>query len=306
MIPRHPTVAAQTWRLAAALAITFAACQRREAVDLRTPLHLGSAEQWAFSTHPQLVLSAEQLRAMTSATFLATGLFALGSANEASARAVLRVMAVEAQPIVGNADQVHALVRVRVEYIPAGGDERNTIIAVASGTARGRRDSATSTACDTAIDRAVLQVTSELQGDTKSIDALLTDLGSGDPSRAGVALDRLAAKRHAAAFEPLVKQLRDEDPDAALRALSALVVYNDVRTVRPIIEEAERRDFSFQLEALYALGSIGGDEAEAYLFMTERGHNDPRAQVVAGEALILAERRSNRARPNPAVPELPR
>jgi ribosomal protein S9 len=277
------------------LAITFAACQRREAVELRTPLHLGSNEEWSFATHPELSLSAEQLRTMTSNVFLATGLFVASPTSNASSRGILHVMSVELQPT-GAANEVHAQVRVRVEYIPAGGDENNTIIAVASGTSRGARDASTALACETAITRAVQQITSELQGGLKTTDNLVADLSSTDSSRVSVALDRLAAKRHAAAFEPLIRQLRENDPDVALKALSALVIYNDQRAVRPIIEEAERRDFSFQLEALYALGSIGGEEAEAYLFMIERGHADRRAQVAASEALILTQRRANRAR----------
>lgn len=114
-----------------------------------------------------------------------------------------------------------------------------------------------------------------------------------DPERApDHGLERLVIRRDPAAFEPLLRQLHEGETEQSLAALSALVAYDDQRAVQPIIDESERRDFAFFLEALYALGSLGGEQAEAYLETIRSGHADPRARAAAGEALVLAGKRA--------------
>src|SRR5216684_3697144 len=82
--------------------------------------------------------------------------------------------------------------------------------------------------------------------------------------------------------------------DAAIRVLSdrknpavrgGLVALHDVQAVPPLIELARGKDPSFLREILFALGAIGGEEAQAYLFTVSQGHDDPDIRHVAEQAL---------------------
>jgi hypothetical protein len=287
--------------------LTLAACQRRESVDVRAPLFLGSEEEWSFSTHPELSLSPEQLRSLTARLFESTGRFLIVSSATASdaARCNVRILSVDSQAVPDAApEQATVQVRVRLEYLQHTGEDLNPLLATATATSRGVRDQAGAAATETALARAVQQISFELQASSKTDDELVADLHSPESFRSAAALEHLAARRHPAAFAPLIKQLQQDDAEVSLRALSALVSYDDPRAVRSIVDEAERRDFPFFIEALYALGSIGGEDAEAYLFTVQSGHADPRAQATATEALNLVHRRAaigKRARAEPTA-----
>lgn len=281
--------------LAAALA--NAACQqRRETIDERTPFSLVSESEWTFSTHPSLALGATDLRELAGRALQNSGRFVPlgGSGDESSvrsplvARAFAEVLSAEVTPTTEN--NVSVDVRVRFQLVPPLSDDPAGIVAVGAGAAKGLTGDASRTAVLLAMGHALEQIAAEQHGQARGNAELVADLTSSDPTHVDVALGRLAARRHPASFAPLVARLRSPDIDVAQQAVAFLVSLNDPRAVRPIIEEAEQRSLTFRIEALYALGSLGGDEAEAYLF-TLTSDPDVRVRNVASEALSLAKRR---------------
>lgn len=282
--------------------LLLVACQRRDgAIDERTPVSLGSNAEWTYATHPSVPLAPDELRDLTRRALEATGRMAAvspapGEDSALSAHVLVRLLGADvlSEPTLepGHAPVVAVHARLRLEFRPPLSDESQTVVVVAGGNARGTASSAARSAVETALGRALEQVVAVVQGRTKSDDELVADLAGADTARAQTALEQLASRRHLAAFVPLVQQLRADDADGALRALGSLVVLEDPRGVRPIIEEAERRDLAFLLQAVYALGSLGGEEAEAYLFTVDSGHPDARVRSAAGEALEIARRRA--------------
>jgi hypothetical protein len=71
-----------------------------------------------------------------------------------------------------------------------------------------------------------------------------------------------------------------------------------------LIDLARGRDMGFLQEIVFAVGEIGGPEAEAYLFTVAQGHDQPAIQAAARQALetMSASRKhgSPEARGDPA------
>jgi HEAT repeat protein len=55
--------------------------------------------------------------------------------------------------------------------------------------------------------------------------------------------------------------------------------------VPALIELMKDREIGFAQEVVYAIGEIGGSEAEAYLFTVAQGHDQPDVQAAAQQAL---------------------
>lgn len=99
------------------------------------------------------------------------------------------------------------------------------------------------------------------------------------------ALSLLAERRNPAALEPLIERLKSDDLDQVRRAIGGLLDLGDQRAVAPLIETSRARDDTFQREIVFALGSLGGDEAEAYLQIIADGHDLPLMRASAQAAL---------------------
>ena len=292
-----------SWRFATALTLAACACQRRDG-EARVQLSLASDEEWAFATHPQVPLAPDELRDLTRKAFAASSRFApIPAASRVEdpslvAHAVAHIVSAEVvaaaagdagTPDGGSAEMTVHL-RVRVDFTPPLGDE--PVSATCGAYARGLPEIASRQAFEAAVGRAVEQTTAQWQGRNKSEQELNADLRASDGARAQVALERLAARRSPIAYAPLLRQLRQEDTDVSLAAMSSLVMLDDSRSVRAIVDEAEHRDLAYLLESLYAIGSLGGPDAEGYLFALESGHFDGRVRQAATEALGLARRRA--------------
>lgn len=282
-----------------ALTCALLACARREGIDERMPVALASEEDWNYATHPALALGADEVRDIAQHALETSSRFApfVGRAVDAplAGRLSLRVVTADVtpDPAENQPDRVSIEIRIRAELSPPLSD--GPVVALVAAHARGTAAAAGRRALESAASRALDETAIAIAARTKSDEELVSDLASADAVRARVALDRLAARRHAAAYEPLVRLVRAPDDEESLRALGGLVMLDDVRVVRPIIDEAERRDLSYLLEAIYALGSIGGEDSEAYLFTLDSGHSDGRVRAAAREAITFARRRGTAA-----------
>ena len=83
----------------------------------------------------------------------------------------------------------------------------------------------------------------------------------------------------------LLDKLKGDDADDVRRAIGGLVELKDPRAVPALIDLARAKDMVFLREIIFALGQIGGDEAEAYLYTVAQGHDQPAIRDVAQKAL---------------------
>jgi hypothetical protein len=110
------------------------------------------------------------------------------------------------------------------------------------------------------------------------------------------AVQILGARRAREAVPVLIDALADRDPEVGMHAIGALVSVGDRRAVPKIIELTRRKSGLFLQQLLWALGSLGGREAEAFLWSMGQGHPDPQVQRAAEEALQTLRRKRERGR----------
>ena len=67
--------------------------------------------------------------------------------------------------------------------------------------------------------------------------------------------------------------------------------------MNPLIEAANQRDLMFQREVVFAVGSIGGSDAEAYLDLVASGHDDALLRTSAEQALSELRARQQKKSP---------
>ena len=167
------------------------------------------------------------------------------------------------------------------------------------------RHSAFRAALDAALADAVAALGAQIDARHKSDDELLKDLNAQDPRVRDYAIRMLADRRSPAAVPQLIARLQDPTPEVARRAAGALIAIGDRRAVTPLIEMTRHRRAEDVGPILYAIASLGGPEAEAFLFTLESGAPDEetrRAAKGAYEDLVRrkkedAARLSQRRRP---------
>jgi hypothetical protein len=162
-----------------------------------------------------------------------------------------------------------------------------------------QRQGAVRQALGSALDQIVDSAQLMLRATVKPDRALVQDLSSKDPREREFASRVLADRRHPAAAEPLMERLKSEDPDEVRRAIGSLVELKDPRAVPALIDLARAKDLVFLREIVFALGAIGGEESQAYLFTVAQGHDQPEIRAAAEQSLKeLAARASRKAPEN--------
>ena len=129
---------------------------------------------------------------------------------------------------------------------------------------------------------AVLQLVALERAD----DALVADLQAADTRVREYALRTLAERKHPSTAPLLIERLKDTgDADAVRHTIGALAEMKAKSAVPALIDLARGRDSSFLQEIVFAVGEIGGPEAEAYLYTVAQGHDTPSVQAAAQQAL---------------------
>jgi len=121
---------------------------------------------------------------------------------------------------------------------------------------------------------------------------LVKDLNSKDTAVRDAAAQVLVERQRPEVIPELERLLASDDPAKIRRAMGGLVELKARGAVPALIDLARGKDLGFLREVIYALGSIGGEEAEAYLFTVSQGHDQPLIREAADEA--LAELRTTR------------
>lgn len=138
----------------------------------------------------------------------------------------------------------------------------------------------------------------------RSDSELVAELSSKDERAREVALWVLADRRRPEAVERLLTRLGEGGLTAyeVRRSIGVFVDFRERRAVPKLIDLArEAQGLSLQ-EVIYALGAIGGEEAQAYLYTLVQGHDQPAIVEAAKEALGELESRARR-RPGAETPE---
>lgn len=124
---------------------------------------------------------------------------------------------------------------------------------------------------DARVRRETVQALTKLGGE-ESVPLLVRALADADPGIRGAAALGLGLSRVPAAVSPLLMRLGQEnDAEAELEIVRALGRLGDPRAVQPLAERAaaggwlSRRSSAGRVEAVRALGAIGGDAARAVL-----------------------------------------
>jgi hypothetical protein len=174
------------------------------------------------------------------------------------------------------------------------GTEANTRLAAFEGALRG------------ALEDAARGLAWQLESRRKTDDELSRDLGDADPRVRDYAIRALADRRSPAVVPQLIARLEDDSPAVALRAVGALVAIGDRRAVEPLIEMTRKRPPQLVAQVLYALASLGGPTAEAFLYTLESGAPDDEVRHAATEALAELRRKRDEASAHDANPTRPR
>jgi hypothetical protein len=167
--------------------------------------------------------------------------------------------------------------------------QRYQVVGLGEVRVEGKDAEARRKALREALQRALTQVLEAAVLQLKAADrpdgALQQDLLSQDERVREFALRVLAERRHPAAAPLLIRQLEDEDPQEVRRAIGVLAEMKARSAVPALIDLMKDREIGFTQEIVYAIGEIGGTEAEAYLFTVAQGHDQPDVQAAAQQAL---------------------
>lgn len=100
-------------------------------------------------------------------------------------------------------------------------------------------------------------------------------------------IEIIALRKLSAALSTLIPIMDDPSEPLSMRfkALGALVAIRDPAAVKAIIKHVDLQVLARAEPFLFALGQIGGEEAQGFLFTLAQGHADPRFREVAREAL---------------------
>lgn len=158
-------------------------------------------------------------------------------------------------------------------------------------------------ALDEALGRAVREAAALIGLEDATEAALLGKLHDPDPAVADAALRLLVGRHHKAALPALLARLKTDDLDVLRGVVGLLVELGAPEAVNPLVEAANQKGPVFEREVVFAVGAIGGDDAEAYLDLVASGHDDPLVRASAAQALQeLRDKKARKAAPHPGEP----
>lgn len=176
-------------------------------------------------------------------------------------------------------------------------DQRYQVVGLGEVRVEGKDAETRREALREALRRALTQVAQAAALQLTAVErpdaALQQDLRSQDDRVREFALRVLADRRNPAAAPLLIRQLGEDDPQRVRQAIGALAEMKARGAVPALIELVKDREIGFVQEVVFAIGEIGGTEAEAYLFTVAQGHDQPDVQAAAQQALdtLLASRK---------------
>jgi len=311
MCPRTPSsrrnASALAWLLILGLGLGLG-CKRSPSGDLAVGELIVSDANLA--GNPELGETADNVRRELKEALEATGRFVVKAGADSKLRLEIESARrlIVPPPVIGQGaapDREMAEVQLSLELFTntAQGDVERTL---AEGQARrptgseggidlAIRLAAFDAALDAALHEAVVALTWQLEARKKTDAALIADLAAPDARVRDYAVRALSDRRNPAAVGALLLRLQDDSPVVVRRTVGALVAIGDMRAVRPLIDLTKKRSPALVAEILYALGSLGGPEAESFLYTLESGSPDEEVRRAASEALSDLRRKREEA-----------
>jgi len=288
----------------AALALAAFGCKQSSSPGALAVGRLVVSET-ALAGKPEIGETLEKLREEVGEALVASGRFTLREGGPVTIQLEIdraqRTLALPGtpDPLQPLAEREVADVAVTLEMTTSGaqGDIDRLI---AEGAARRQtnaddsfdpavRHAAFDAALDAALRDAVAALRDQIDSRGKTEEALIRDLADPSPRKRDYAIRVLADRRSAAAVPHLIARLSDPAPEVARRAAGALIAIGDRRAVPALIEMTRARRPEDVGSILYAISSLGGGEAEAFLFTLESGAPDEEtrrnARAAYGELL---------------------
>lgn len=286
---------------AALAAVLCAACTR--APTGATALGSVQVNEANLAANPDLGLSPDRAQLVLQGALEGSGKFALRSRGLR-----LRLDVEHARRVFApGSEREAAEVLVSLELLPEGEGDR--LLAeglgrklISDGSGSEPRAAAFESALRTAVGDASLALAYQLEARKKTDVELIHDLSAAEPKLRDHAVRVLADRRNPAAVPSLIARLADESPVVVLRAIGALVAIGDRRAVRPLIELTRKRPPQIVSQILYALGSLGGAEAESFLYTLESGAAEEEVRRAAAEAFADLRRKQTEAAQRSVVP----
>ncbi len=297
----------------AALALAAAACRPASSGRGLSVGHIAVSEA-ALLGKPEIAASSESLRGQVRAALEASGRFTVREGGPVRIQLEIeraqRTLAPPANfdPAKPIPEREVADVAVTLEMISTGAQgEVERLLAEGAGRKPTNADdsldpaarhAAFDAAMDAALRDAVAALAAQLDARGKTDDELIRDLTASDPRVRDYAIRVLADRRSLAAVPQLIARLQDPAPDLARRAAGALIAIGDRRAVTPLIEMTRHRRAEDVGPMLYAIASLGGPEAEAFLFTLESGAPDEETRRAAKGAYqdLLRRKKEEAAR----------
>jgi hypothetical protein len=248
---------------------------------------------------PELAMSPERVRGEMKSALEKTRHFAVREG--ASARVRLDVES--ARRLSGDREAADVQLVLELSAASPEGDLERTvaegsgraITSADAGNDPGARLAAFDAALQVALEDAARGLAWQLESRRKTDKELVQDLSDLDPRVRDYAVRSLADRRSPAVVPQLIARLEDDNPAVALRAVGALVAIGDRRAVEPLIEMTRKRPPQLVAQVLYALASLGGPTAEAFLYTLESGAADDEVRHAATDALAELRRKRDDA-----------
>lgn len=147
---------------------------------------------------------------------------------------------------------------------------------------------------DAALGRVAREAKALIELEPVKDSAVIAHLKDSDDASRDAAVRLLVGRRNSAALPVLLERLRASDLDAVRGAVGLLVELRAPQSVNPMIEATRRQGPVVEREIVFAVGAIGGEDAEAYLDLVASGHDDPLVRASAEAA--LSELRAKRGK----------
>jgi hypothetical protein len=119
----------------------------------------------------------------------------------------------------------------------------------------------------------------------RSAAALAKLMTSSDAAESQAAVVILVARKDSSVLPILKRRLETDDAMHLRRTVGLMVELGDVGAVNALIDASRRKDAVLQRELLFAIAALGGEDAQAYLFLVSSGHDDPLIRASAERAL---------------------
>jgi len=152
-------------------------------------------------------------------------------------------------------------------------------------------------ALEDCMGKAVREAAALIALDEASADTLWDKRRDGDAAVRDAALRLLVRAKDPRVADELIARLKTDDFEELHAVMALLVELKAPSTVNPLIEAARQRGPVFTREVVFAVATIGGPDAEAYLDFVASGHDDELVRQSAAQA--LKELRSRKPQPPP-------